>query len=341
MVKAVIMAGGQGTRLKAVSGELPKPLVPLLGRPILEHSLFLLKGQGFDEICMSLRYKAEDIMQYFRDGSDYGVHIEYRIENEPLGTAGGVKNCASFYGDEPFLVISGDAVCDFDLKGLMARHIEEKPAVSLALRRHSAPLSYGLTITDPLGYVRFFIEKPDWTRVVSDLVNTGIYILSPAAMEQVPADKPFDFAKDLFPLLLERGEKLLGVNMEGYWCDVGSPLSYYRCCVDGLEGRLKLNMGEGFTSVSKEAETVEGDAPGSLDCPCRDRAALMGALSEALWDMEPDYSDGIRISGANYSLHIRPRPYCHALRISVDSDDAEFARRLAISAKELAEAFDL
>lgn len=341
MVKAVIMAGGQGTRLKAVSGELPKPMVPLLGRPILEHSLILLKEQGFDEICMSLRYKAEDIMQYFRDGADFGVHIEYRIENEALGTAGGVKNCASFYGDEPFLVISGDAVCDFDLKGLMEQHLREKPAVSLALKRHSSPLSYGLTVTDPLGYVRYFIEKPDWQRVVSDLVNTGIYILSPAAMEQVPADKPFDFAKDLFPLLLKKDEKLLGVNMEGYWCDVGNPLSYYRCCVDGLEGRLKLNMGEAFAKPVQESETEEKAAPGGIDCPCRDRAALMGALSEALWDMEPDYSDGIRIKGANYSLHIHPRPYRHALRISVTSDDAEFARRLAFSAKELAEAFDL
>lgn len=341
MVKAVIMAGGQGKRLKAVSGDTPKPMVSLLGRPILEHTVLHLKEQGFDKICMSLMYRADEIERYFGDGGRWGVEIEYMRETEPLGTAGGVKNCASFYGTEPFLVISGDAVCDFDLKSLMDRHLEEMPAVTLALKRHSAPLSYGLTVTDPLGYVRHIIEKPDWQRVVSDLVNTGIYIISPAAMEPVPPGRPFDFAKELFPLLLERGERLLGVNMEGYWCDVGSPLSYYRCCVDGLEGRLRLNMGEGFKAAAKDTETAESEAPGSVDCPCRNRAALMGALSEALWDMEPDYSDGIRIKGANYSLHIHPRPSRSALRIAVASSDAEFARRLAFSAKELAEAFDL
>lgn len=339
-MKAVIMAGGEGRRLRAVSGERPKPMVEFLGRPILEHIVLLLREQGFDDICMSLKYKADDIRRHFGDGSDFGVRISYRVEGEPLGTAGGVKNCADFYGDEAFLVISGDAVCDFRLSELMERHRAESPAVTIALHRHPSPLSYGLTVTDGEGLVRCFIEKPDWPRVVSDLVNTGIYIISPQVMESVPLGQSFDFAKDLFPLLLERGERLLGVCMEGYWCDVGSPLSYYRCCVDALEGRLHLSMAGGFAPAEPEKEAADSAEEG-IDCPCRSRAALMGALSEVFLDMGADYSDGIRLRGKNYSLRIAPRSSRSAVRISVESADAEFARRLAFSARELAESFGL
>lgn len=338
-MKAVIMAGGEGRRLRAVSGGKPKPMVELLGRPILEHIVLLLKEQGFDELCMSLKYKADEIRQYFGSGERFGVRISYRVESAPLGTAGGVKNCADFYGGEPFLVISGDAVCDFDLASLMARHKAEAPAVTIALQRHPSPLSYGLTVTDSEGLVRCFIEKPDWPRVVSDLVNTGVYIISPGVMDCVPRGQCFDFARELFPMLLERGDRLLGVCMEGYWCDVGSPLSYYRCCVDALEGRLKLDMAGGFTPSASDNSGEEGD--GGIDCPCRSRAALMGALSEVFLDMGADYSDGIRLRGENYRMHISPRVSRSAVRISVESPDAEFARRLAFSTRELAEAFDL
>lgn len=341
-MKAVIMAGGEGRRLKAVSGDTPKPMVQLLGRPMLEHILLLLKENGFDEVCMSLGYKAEEIKDYFGDGSGFGLRIEYRVEDDPLGTAGGVRNCAAFFGDEPFLVISGDAACDFDLRKLMARHREENAAVTLALCRSSSPLSYGLTVTDREGLVRCFIEKPDWPRVVSDLVNTGIYVISPRVMELVPEKRQYDFAKELFPLLLEKGEKLLGLVMDGYWCDVGSPLSYYRCCVDALEGRLKLSCGGEFAAAAPgEAADDPDSAPGSTECACRSRSALMGALSEALWDMGADYSDGIHLKGRGYVLHIAPLVSRSALRISVDSPDAEFASRLALSARELAESFDL
>ncbi len=340
-MKAVIMAGGQGKRLKAVTGETPKPLVPLLGRPMMEHILLLLKEQGFTEVCAAVKYRAEEIRAAFGDGSALGLSLEYRVEEEALGTAGGVKNCADFYGDEDFLVISGDAACDFDLTGLMARHRESGAAVTLALCRDPEPLSYGLAVTDEGGLVRAFIEKPRWGRVVTDLVNTGIYILSPRALEPVPPGRPFDFAKDLFPLLLERGELLLGVPMEGYWCDVGTPLSYYKCCADALEGRLKLHPGPAFRPAPPEAEPEPEEATVSLDCACRSRAGLMGALSQAMLDLGADYSDGIRLRGRRYELHIAPLSRRSAIRIAVSSQDAEFARELALSAKELAEALDL
>ncbi len=340
-MKAVIMAGGLGTRLRAVTGEAPKPLAPLLGRPLMEHILLLLKKYGFTEVCAAVKYRAQDIMDRFGDGSDLGLRLEYRVEEQALGTAGAVKNCADFYGDEDFLVISADAACDFDLAALMERHRQSRAAVTLALYRHPEPLSYGLAVTDGGDAVRAFIEKPRWSRVVTDLVNTGIYVVSPRAMEPVPSGQAFDFAKDLFPLLMERGELLLGVPMEGYWCDVGAPLPYYRCCVDALEGRLALEPGEAFRTEAA-ADEEPGPEPGAvcLDCACRSRAGLMGALSEAMLELGADYSDGIRLHGRRYELHISPLSARSAIRIAVSSQDTEFAKELALSAKELAEALD-
>ncbi len=341
-MKAVIMAGGEGTRLKAVTGDMPKPLVPLVGRPMLEHIILLLKKNGFTDICAALRYHAEDIIERFGDGSTLGVHLSYRVEGEALGTAGSVKNCADFYGDEDFLVISGDAACDMNLAELMAAHKKARAAATIALSRTSEPLSYGLAVTDSDGWVRFFIEKPQWSRVVTDLVNTGIYILSPRAMELVPTGRSFDFGRELFPLLLSRGEKILGLALDGYWCDVGSPLAYYRCCTDALEGRLKVTPGERFSAPPPEEDTEEREeAAESIDCRCRDRAALMGALSECMLDMGADYSDGIRLTGRGYRLHIAPLSRSSAVRVAVSSEDTEFAHSLAMSAKELIDALAL
>lgn len=341
-MKAVIMAGGMGTRLKSISGELPKPMVPLLGRPMMEHTVLLLRAQGFTDICATVRYRAGDIMGYFGDGSRFGVNMQYRVEQEPLGTAGGVKNCRDFYGDDDFLVISGDAACDFDLRRLMEEHRKREAAATIALYRSADPLRYGLAVTDSEGRIHSFIEKPDWSRVVTDMINTGIYVLSPRAMDAVPDGRSFDFGHELFPLLLQRGERLVGMPMDGYWCDVGTPAAYYRCCADALEGRLRLDLPEQFRSDEAPAaadETEEGAY--TEDCPCANRAGLMGALSELMLDMGADYSDGIRMRTERYALHIRPCADRSAVRIGVQSEDAEFAKELALSAKELAKALEL
>ncbi len=341
-LKAVIMAGGEGKRLKAVSGERPKPMVELLGKPMMEHIIELLKNQGFTDICAAVKYRAEDIMEYFGNGEKFGVNLSYRVEKEALGTAGGVKNCKDFYGDEDFLVISGDAACDFRLNELMEKHKEEKAAVSIALHRDSEPLSYGLAVTDEGSIVHAFIEKPKWQRVVTDLVNTGIYVISPSAMELVPDGQPYDFGKQLFPQLLESGRKVLGIPLEGYWCDVGTPLSYYKCCVDALSGCLKINPAENFIPAKDEdAEEQAENSSFCLECPCKSRAQLMGALSEALLDMGADYSDGIRLVRPRFNMHISPLSKTSALRIAVSSEDTEYAKSLALSARELAEAFNL
>ena len=338
-MKAVIMAGGLGTRLKAVSGNRPKPLVPLLGKPLMEHIIVLLREQGFTEICAAVSYKAGEIMACFGDGSRLGVKLSYSIEPHPLGTAGSVKNCRDFYGDEDFLVISADAACDFKLCELYEAHKSSHADATLALCRTSVPLSYGLAVTDENDRIRAFIEKPDWTRVVTDLVNTGIYVLSPRAMEYVPPDQPCDFGHELFPRLLSEGRLLLGLCPEGYWCDVGTPLSYYRCCADALEGKLRLHPDPAFIPHDEKSDSRSNDEAG-LILPCRDRAALMRSLSGLMLEVNADYSDGILVAAPNFLLRIAPCSSRSALSFSVRSNDAEFSRELALSAKAVAEALE-
>ena len=334
-MKAVILAGGLGTRLRAVTGEHPKPLAPLLGRPVMEHIVELLREQGFTEICAALHYRAGEIMAHFGDGRRFGVHMEYRIETANLGTAGSVKNCRDFFGDEDFLIISGDAACDFRLDRLMELHREKQAAVTIALSRESEPLRYGLAVTDGDGRIRSFIEKPDWPRVVTDLVNTGIYVLSPQVLTRVP-EGGGDFGRDLFPLLLKEDAPLYGQVMEGYWRDIGTPLDYYRCCADALEGKLKLTPGERFRQPAQEpAADSEEDGCVTL-CTCQNRAHLMGTLSELMLELGADYDDGIRLKGPHYELHISPSAVSSAVRVAVKSDDAEYARALCLAAGDVA-----
>lgn len=335
-MKAIIMAGGEGKRLKPVSGDTPKPLVPLCGRPVMEHIILLLKKHGITDICAALKYRPEEIENYFGSGKKLGVSLQYRVETEALGTAGGVKNCADFYGVEDFLVISGDAACDLDLGELISEHRRQRPAATLALYPHPEPLRYGLALCGRDGYIRSFIEKPDWPHVVTNRVNTGIYVISPRAMALVPENTPFDFAKDLFPLLLEKGERLLGCPLEGYWCDIGTPKSYYECCVDALSGKLCIEPAGGFEPAQDEPGTVEPvKSMGSLEYNCADRARLMDGISAAFLELGADYSDGFRLPGSDYELRIAPVPNAAALRISANAADAETASELADSALRL------
>lgn len=235
------MAGGEGTRLRPVSGKCPKPMVKLLGRPLLAHALELLKKHQITQVCMTLCSDPQQIKDYFGDGRDFGMELSYMVEEEPLGTAGSVAACGEFTRGEDFLVLSGDAVCDFNLSALIAEHRRHRPAVTMALYTHPEPLQYGLVLTRPDKSVLSFIEKPGWERVVTDLVNTGIYVISPEAIRAVPETGTFDFARQLFPLLMGRGEILRGVPMSGYWCDVGNPGAYLTCAMDALAGKIRLN----------------------------------------------------------------------------------------------------
>ena len=332
-MKAIIMAGGEGKRLKPITGSTPKPLVPLCGRPVMEHIILLLRRHGITDICATLKYRPDDIKNYFGSGEKLGVRLEYRIEQTALGTAGGVKNCADFYGSEDFLVISGDAACDIDLSKLIAEHQRRSPAATIALCPEPEPLRYGLALCDREGFIRSFIEKPDWRHVVTNLVNTGIYIISPRAMEHVPENEEFDFAKDLFPRLLDEGEKLLGVPCDGYWCDIGTPKSYYECCADALSGKLKIELDGGFEAdAPDECSDPECKCMEHADCACADRARLMDSISAAFLELGAYYSDGFSLKGDDYELRISPLAVGAKLRIEANANDTETARELAEAA---------
>lgn len=323
-MKAILLAGGQGRRLRSITGKLPKPMVPLVGVPVLDRLLDLLRRNGFTDVCATLCYRPEVIQEHCGDGSGYGVHLRYRIETEPRGTAGAVRACSGFYGRDDFLVISGDAACSFDLLRLYRQHQSSGAAVTVALYPDAEPLQYGLVLQDRQGYVRHFIEKPDWPHVVTDLVNTGIYIVSPRAMAYVPEDTPFDFAKDLFPLLLAANEPILGVPMDGYWCDIGTPRAYYRCCLDVLDGRLcpAPEVPEAPEAPDTSAQCAD---PLRRSVPCRDRAHRMRTLSEAMMEAGADFTDGLHVRDGSWELTVRPDAQASALQVEANTPDAAAA----------------
>lgn len=312
-MKAVILSGGAGTRLRSISGELPKPMMPLLGTPLLAHTAALLRDNGFTEMCVTLHHKPEVIRDYLGDGSALGISIRYRMEDKPLGTAGAVKNCRDFLGDAPFLVMSGDCACDFDLNSLMARH---GGGVTIALSAKPDPLAYGLVVTDHTGAVAGFLEKPAWEQVVTDRVSTGIYVLNPEVLDHVPEDTPYDFARDLFPHLLKMGIPMTGVPMEGYWCDIGTPKAYYQCNLDALEGRFRLPGDPGMTKRI---------------LPCKSRARLMGVMSQALVEFGADFSDGLTLEDENGKVRLAPLAEEDAL--SIQGDPAAVRRLEALARK--------
>lgn len=339
-MKAVILAGGQGTRLQQVThGAIPKPMAELMGRPVLEHIVRHLAECGFTEICCTLANLPEQIRKYFGDGSEFGVHMEYRLETRPLGTAGAVKNCRDFTRDEDFLVISGDAACDLDLRALWDAHRRAKPSVTMALYPHEAPLPYGLAVTDSRGYVRSFIEKPAWENVVTDLVNTGIYVLGDQAMAFVPEATPFDFARDLFPRLLHCGLPLLGVPLDGYWRDIGDPGSYYRANLDAWEGALRLP-----DSQQESDDRDDTVSHGGTRYTCRiywetpHRARLMRAFTSGLMEAGADLTHGLTLTTLPGGVHIAPCADREAL--CIESDDPETVRRFESLARALEERLD-
>lgn len=220
-MKTIIMAGGEGSRLRPVTCGRPKPMVPVANRPVMFHIIELLKRHGLVDIGVTLQYKPEFIRDYFGNGGKYGVNIQYFTEEAPLGTAGSVKNARAFL-DHTFLVISGDALTDLDLSRAVDFHRRQGAMATLVLTQVSCPLEYGVVITEPDGTITRFLEKPAWGEVFSDTVNTGIYVLEPEVLEYIPHGQTFDFSKELFPLLLREKKPLFGVILPGYWCDIGT-----------------------------------------------------------------------------------------------------------------------
>ena len=242
MMRAVLMAGGSGTRLRPLTCDLPKPMVPMLNRPIAEHIINLLKRNNITEVIATLYYLPDVMRDYFQDGSDFGVQMTYAVEEEqPLGTAGCVKNIHQWL-DDTFVTISGDAITDFDLQAAIAFHRAKKSKATLILTRVPNPVEFGVVITDKDGKISRFLEKPSLSEIFSDTVNTGTYILEPEILEYLPDNEEADFSKDLFPLLLEKEEPMYGYVAEGYWCDVGHLEAYREAQYDGLDKKVKLDF---------------------------------------------------------------------------------------------------
>lgn len=243
-MKAVVMAGGEGSRLRPLTLNRPKPMVPLVNKPVMGHILALLKRHGITEVVATVQYMADTIQRYFEDGHSVGMNLAYSVEEVPLGTAGSVKN-AQMLLDEPFIVISGDASTDINLSELIEFHRQKQAKVTITLFRVDNPLEYGVVIADEDGRIQRFLEKPSWGEVISDTVNTGIYVVEPEVLDYFEAGIPFDFSKDLFPLMMEKGDPLFGYVADGYWCDVGNLQEYLRASGDILEGRVQVDpLGE-------------------------------------------------------------------------------------------------
>jgi mannose-1-phosphate guanylyltransferase/phosphomannomutase len=240
-LKAIIMAGGEGSRLRPLTCDLPKPMVPVINTPIMLHILRLLKHHGISDIGVTLQYMPEAIKDYFGNGAQFGANLTYFIEETPLGTAGSVKNAEDFLHDT-FLVISGDALTDIDLSKAVDFHKRNGSLATMVLTKVTVPLEYGVAITNEDSRIVQYLEKPCWSEVFSDTVNTGIYILEPEIFKYYKKNQKFDFSKDLFPILLKEKMPMYGYVAKGYWCDIGNLEQYVQAHFDILKGKVKVNI---------------------------------------------------------------------------------------------------
>lgn len=258
-VQSIIMAGGEGVRLRPLTMHLPKPLVPLLGEPAMGYALKLLRSHGIRDVGATLCYQPKKIRTAFGKGEQYGVKLRYYEETSPLGTAGSVRMAKDSLNDT-FLVLSGDGVTDCDLTRALSFHKEKKALATLVLKRVSVPLPYGVVLTGADSRITRFIEKPTWSRVFSDLVNTGIYILEPEIFDWIAPSGMADFGRDVFPLLLEKGMPLYGFETTGYWCDIGDQRAYLDAQRAMLAGQVNLPHPSGVHAQARvnASATLEG-----------------------------------------------------------------------------------
>jgi mannose-1-phosphate guanylyltransferase/mannose-1-phosphate guanylyltransferase/phosphomannomutase len=275
----MVLAAGLGTRLRPLTYELTKPMVPVLDRPVMEHILDLLDDHGFGPVIANLHYFPQMIRDHF------GQRIEYRHEPELLGTAGGVRGCAEFFGDEPFLVISGDALTDIDLGALAARHTSSGGIATLAVKRVPDTSEFGVVLHDRGGRITGFQEKPSPEEALSDLGNCGIYIFDPKIFDYFPPEPFVDWANDVFPALLEHDVPFHIHEVGEYWNDVGSLGELRQGTFDALAGQLRLKV-EGRELTP--GVTVVGESP------LRDDTAVEGPV----WiGRDVQIGAGVRLTG--------------------------------------------
>src|ERR687897_1696058 len=242
-MKAIIMAGGQGTRLRPLTSDQPKPMIRIVNLPCMEHIVNLLSRHGITDIAVTLQFMPEEIQDYFGDGSEWGVNMRYSIEDAPAGTAGSVKMAEQQLDleGERLLIISGDALTDCDLTEVVRFHEEKDAEVTMVLKSVENPLDFGIVITEEDGRISRFLEKPAWGQVFSDTVNTGIYLVEPSVMDEMPdpEEGEYDFSKDLFPKLLDQDRPLFGFVTDAYWEDIGTLEQYASAQRDVLDGEVR------------------------------------------------------------------------------------------------------
>ena len=280
------MAGGEGTRLRPQTSNLPKPMLPLVGRPMMEHIISLLRRHGITDIVVTVAFLPNAIRSYFGNGSELGVRMVYATEETPLGTAGSVRNAREEL-TERFLVISGDVLTDINLTSLIEFHEKNSALATLALCAVENPLEFGIVITREDGSIERFLEKPGWGQVFSDTINTGIYVLEPEIFDVIPEGRAVDFSSEVFPTVLEAGAPLFGYVADGYWEDVGTTAAYLKAHEDILDGKVEVDisgfelapgvyLGKG-SSVDPSARL---DSPAFIGENCTiDEEAVIGAYT--------------------------------------------------------------
>jgi mannose-1-phosphate guanylyltransferase len=240
-MKAMILAAGVGSRLEPLTCNIPKPMVPVVNRPAMEHIINLLAKNNITQIAANLWYLPEKIQSYFGDGAKFGVELRYSAEKELMGTAGGVKKLESFL-DETFVVISGDALTDLNIKNLIDRHRQTGAVATIALKEVADPRQFGVVIIDENGRIKAFQEKPGPEEALSRLANTGVYVFEPEIFKYIPESTVYDFGKQLFPHLVEVNAPLYGHKMKDYWCDIGTLNQYRLANYDVLKGLVKIDI---------------------------------------------------------------------------------------------------
>ena len=274
-MKAVILVGGEGTRLRPLTCNIPKAMVPILNRPFLEHMAGYLKEHGVEDVILAMGSLPGPIQSYFGDGTKFGIRMTYLVEESPLGTAGAVKNAEAFL-DESFFVFNGDVLTEIDLTAMMRRHQEIGTKVSIALTPVDNPTIYGVVETDAEGTVRRFIEKPSRDEVTGNMINAGIYILEPEVLGHVPVATPFMFEHHLFPRLLEMGEVILSYPSDAYWIDTGTPEKYLKAHHDLLlrwgDRGIRLGRGSKIHSTAR----IEGPVLVGEECIIDEDAQVKG-----------------------------------------------------------------
>src|SRR3989440_3438105 len=236
-MKGLILAGGKGTRLRPLTINTPKPIVPVASSPFLLYQVDLMQSGGIEEIILSLSYQPRKIEDLLKDGSDYGIRIRYAVEANPLGTGGAFKN-AEEHIDSTTVVFNGDVLTSIDLSAVIAYHREKKAVATLVLTPVDNPSAYGLVETTPDGWVRRFVEKPGPNEITCNTINAGIYVLEPSVLRYMPKGEPYSFERGLFPTLLEHKEPVTSFVLDEYWIDIGTPQKYLEVHQDILSQKF-------------------------------------------------------------------------------------------------------